>query len=208
MINSQTTVAIASDQLTVRISRAAYEMIRLSDDRRVMGARAVVPLKGVSVELTLSQIQAEELKSWAQELWDGAQRGQRKTLSSLQTALIFAIRDHRARGCIPDPGKAAILEARAGGARLQIGDVVLDENNDLVQIVSGPDFYVVTDEHGIYIDKCGSRFNWRYGYCAALCEEGGIFAKRKFFYAPYRLWSKDNGITYLKLVYDAGSQHA
>lgn len=206
MANAQTIASAVSNLLTLRISRAAYEMVQRSGDRRTADVSAVVPLKGISVEITLSPACAKELKAWAQECWESASCGQRKTLSFLKKALAAALRQHATRDCIPDPGKKAILEARERGARLMIGAVVVDSDGDLVQIVSGPDFYSVVDEQGIYVDQAGCRFNWRYGYKAALCEEGGVLAGRCFFYAPYRLWSKDDGeITHLKLVHSADS---
>jgi hypothetical protein len=200
MSSAQSIAAVDHDLLCVYISRVASEMIARSDDRRA-GTHAIrFSQVGTTTCIRLSEADAEQLKEWSLDAWRNAERGQRKTLTSLTAALTDALQRYRVRDCVPDPGRDAIVNARSCGARLSMGTMVVDARNDLVQIISGPDFYKVNDENGRHTDKQG-RYDWRYGYMCALAADGGLLATRHFFYPLYRLWSKDDGdITHMRLV--------
>jgi len=200
MANPQSITAVDGDVVRVYISRAASEMITRSADCRA-GTHAIrLSQAGTTTCISLSAARAEQLKEWALDAWKNAERGQRKTLTSLSASLTDALQRHRVRDCVPDPGRDAIVKARNCGARLSIGTMVVDACNDLVQIIGGPDFYRVNNENGKHADKQG-RYDWRYGYMCALAADGGLLATNHFFYPLYRLWSKDDGdITHLRLV--------
>ncbi|OMW13617.1 hypothetical protein AQ962_03620 [Burkholderia pseudomallei] len=191
----------AENLLVVHVSRAAYELIEASGDRRFTELPAVLGMKRPGADLTMTAARAEEFKVWAQETRCVVGTTQRRSLSAAINSIERAIQAHRARECVADPGKDAIQEARReGSAHLSLGAIVVDSDGDLLQVLTGPDFYRIDDENGRHIDRRG-RYDWRYGYMVALCEDGGILAKKKYFYPPHELFSKDDGRpTHLKLV--------
>ncbi|RQY03753.1 hypothetical protein DF118_32320 [Burkholderia stagnalis] len=199
-VNRAASVA-AESLLVVHVSRAAYELIEASGDRRFTELPAVLGMKRPGADLTMTAARAEELKVWAQETRCVVGTTQRRSLSAAINAIEGAIRAHQVRECVADPGIDAIRDARReGSAHLSIGAIVVDSDGDLLQILAGPDFYRIDDENGRHIDRHG-RYDWRYGYSVAMCEDGGLVAKKKYFYRPHELFSKDDGRpTHLKLV--------
>ncbi|WP_118185993.1 hypothetical protein [Paraburkholderia phosphatilytica] len=204
MANIQSAAAASADLITVQASRTAYSLIQQHGARLAAAIHAVVPVTNGPVTLSMSEAAAEDLDEWTLDMWKGAKGGVRKTLTGLSTSITAALRKHRTRDCIPDPGLKAIREANEGGTRLSPGDVVLDLNNELVQVLEGPGFFRVLSEDGIHSLDDGRRYDWRYGHMTAKCKDGGIAATKKYCSPIHELWAKDgSGQTHLKLVHDA-----